>query len=72
MQTFHQWVTLVDGYLWGPPMLVLLFGTHLYLTFRLRFIQRYIGLAIRLSSGCSGCSSAPWPRCRWSGIWPTP
>jgi AGCS family alanine or glycine:cation symporter len=30
-------------------MLVLLFGTHLYLTFRLRFIQRYIGLAIRLS-----------------------
>jgi AGCS family alanine or glycine:cation symporter len=49
MQTFHQWVSLVDGYLWGPPMLVLLFGTHLYLTFRLRFIQRYIGLAIRLS-----------------------
>jgi len=34
---------------WGVPMLVLLFGTHLFLTFRLRLIQRYIGKAIRLS-----------------------
>jgi alanine or glycine:cation symporter, AGCS family len=38
---------------WGPPMLVLLFGTHLFLTFRLRFIQRYIGKAIRISLGRS-------------------
>ncbi len=34
---------------WGPPMLVLLVGTHLFLTWRLRFIQRYLGRAIRLS-----------------------
>jgi AGCS family alanine or glycine:cation symporter len=34
---------------WGPPMLLLLCGTHLFLTFRLRFIQRYLGTAIRLS-----------------------
>ena len=34
---------------WGPWLLVLLCGTHLFLTFRLRFIQRYIGKAIRLS-----------------------
>jgi AGCS family alanine or glycine:cation symporter len=34
---------------WGPPMLILLLGTHIYLTFRLRFIQLYIGKAIRLS-----------------------
>ncbi|MFH0954057.1 MAG: sodium:alanine symporter family protein [Verrucomicrobiota bacterium] len=34
---------------WGPPMLILLCGTHLFLTFRLRFIQRYLGRAIRLS-----------------------
>src|SRR4030095_8836767 len=34
---------------WGPPMLLLLCGTHLYLTFRLRFIQRYLGTALRLS-----------------------
>lgn len=34
---------------WGPPMLILLVGTHLFLTFRLRFIQRYLGHAIRIS-----------------------
>ena len=34
---------------WGPPLLILLFGTHLFLTVRLRFIQRYLGRAIRLS-----------------------
>ncbi|MGE5677134.1 MAG: alanine/glycine:cation symporter family protein [Pseudomonadota bacterium] len=49
MQAFHDFVILIDGYLWGPPMLVLLFGTHLFLTFRLGFIQKYIGLAIKLS-----------------------
>jgi AGCS family alanine or glycine:cation symporter len=37
------------NWVWGPWMLVLLFGTHVFLTFRLRFIQRYIGKAIRLS-----------------------
>lgn len=34
---------------WGPPMLILLLGTHLFLTIRLRFIQRYLGHAIRIS-----------------------
>lgn len=34
---------------WGPPMLLLLCGTHLFLTVRLRFIQGYLGTAIRLS-----------------------
>ncbi len=43
----------VSNVVWGPPMLVLLFGTHLFLTFRLRFIQRYIGKAIRISLGRS-------------------
>jgi alanine or glycine:cation symporter, AGCS family len=37
------------NWVWGIPLLVLLFGTHLFLTVRLRFIQRYIGKAIRLS-----------------------
>jgi len=49
MQSFHDVVILANSYLWGPPMLVLLFGTHLFLTFRLRIIQKYIGLAVRLS-----------------------
>lgn len=49
MQALHDVITWLNGYLWGPPMLVLLFGTHLFLTFRLRFIQRHVGKAIRLS-----------------------
>ena len=51
MQAFHEFVVWLNGYLWGPPMLVLLFGTHLFLTFRLGFIQKYIGKAIKLSVG---------------------
>ena len=38
-----------NGVLWGPPMLIMLFGTHLFLTVRLRFIQRHLGTAVRLS-----------------------
>ncbi|HSQ42240.1 MAG TPA: sodium:alanine symporter family protein [Fibrobacteraceae bacterium] len=49
METFHHAVLWLDGYLWGPPMLLLLMGTHIFLTIRLRFIQRFIPLAIRLS-----------------------
>ena len=49
METIDKYLCWVNGYLWGPPMLVLLFGTHLFLTFRLRIIQRYIPLAIKLS-----------------------
>jgi len=39
----------INDIVWGPPMLLLLFGTHVFLTFRLRIIQRYVGKAIRLS-----------------------
>jgi alanine or glycine:cation symporter, AGCS family len=39
----------ISDIVWGPPLLVLLFGTHLFLTIRLRFIQRYIFKAIKLS-----------------------
>ena len=49
MQALHDVVNWLNGYLWGPPMLALLFGTHLFLTFRLRFIQRYTWRGIRLS-----------------------
>ncbi len=54
--TVHGWLDALgsfmsefSGWVWGLPLLVLLFGTHLYLTFRLRFIQRYILSAIKLS-----------------------
>jgi AGCS family alanine or glycine:cation symporter len=38
-----------SGVLWGPWLLVLLVGTHLYLTFRLGIIQRWIWPAIKLT-----------------------
>jgi alanine or glycine:cation symporter, AGCS family len=49
MESLHEAIKWINGYLWGPPMLVILFGTHLFLTFRLKFIQRYTFLAIKLS-----------------------
>lgn len=45
----NDFLTLLNSYLWGWPMIILLVGTHLYLTLRLRFPQRYIGKAIKLS-----------------------
>lgn len=39
----------ISGFLWGWPMMILLLGTHLFLTFRLRFPQRRIFTAVRLS-----------------------
>lgn len=49
MDQFAAALDTLGGWVWGPPMLILLFGTHLFLTFRLGFIQRFIGHGIRLS-----------------------
>lgn len=49
MELLHQVIITLNDILWGPPMLVLLFGTHLFFTFRLRFIQRYTFKAIKMS-----------------------
>jgi AGCS family alanine or glycine:cation symporter len=46
---FEKLLGQLSDIVWGPPLLILLFGTHLFLTFRLRFIQRYTGTGIRLS-----------------------
>jgi AGCS family alanine or glycine:cation symporter len=51
MDAVEKVVGSISNAVWGPPMLILLFGTHLYLTFRLRFIQRYIFKGIRISLG---------------------
>ena len=42
-------INSIDGFVWGPPMLILLLGSHLYLTFRTGFIQRKLPTAIKLS-----------------------
>ena len=39
----------ISSFIWGWPMIVMLLGTHLYLTIRLKFPQRYIFKAIGLS-----------------------
>lgn len=49
MTELNNFLTFINSYLWGAPMIILLLGTHLYLTIRLRFPQRYIFNAIRLS-----------------------
>ena len=49
MQTIEALLAQASDLVWGPPLLILLFGTHLFLTVRLRFIQRHLPKAIRLS-----------------------
>ena len=49
MENFSNFISDLSSWLWGYPLLILLFGTHIFLTFRLGFVQRYIGKAIRLS-----------------------
>ncbi|SHI51430.1 alanine/glycine:cation symporter family protein [Desulfofundulus thermosubterraneus] len=49
METLEQLLGNLSNIVWGPPMLILLVGTHIFLTLRLRGIQRYIGRGIRLS-----------------------
>lgn len=49
MEAIHNAILWLNGIVWGPPMLILLFGTHLFLTFKLKFIQKYVFKAIKLS-----------------------
>ncbi|MDD2419850.1 MAG: sodium:alanine symporter family protein [Bacteroidales bacterium] len=49
MENFSAIVEKVSSLLWGWPMIVLLLGTHIYLTIILKFPQRKILTAIRLS-----------------------
>lgn len=49
MEILNNFFTELSGLLWGWPMIILLLGTHIYLTIILRFPQRYIFKAIRLS-----------------------
>ena len=42
-------ITKIGDFLWGLPLIVLLFGTHIYLTFKTGFVQKYIFRGIKLS-----------------------
>ena len=39
----------IATWIWGPWLIALLFGTHLFLTWRTGLIQRHLGQALRLS-----------------------
>ena len=49
MEAINSFFTAFSAFLWGWPMIVLLLGTHIFLTIRLRFPQRKIFKAIALS-----------------------
>ena len=49
METINDVFVVLSKFLWGWPMIVLLLGTHIFLTFRLRIPQRKLLTGIRLS-----------------------
>lgn len=48
-ETITKLINDFDGFLWGIPMIVLLLGTHIFMTFRTGFIQRKTFTGIKLS-----------------------
>jgi AGCS family alanine or glycine:cation symporter len=49
MQQLAHGLSELAAWIWNWPLIILLFGTHLFLTFRPGFIQRYIWRAIKLT-----------------------
>lgn len=49
MQLINDFFASVSSFLWGWPMMILLLGTHIFMTIRLRCPQRKLFTAIRLS-----------------------
>jgi AGCS family alanine or glycine:cation symporter len=49
METVTQLIQTIDDFVWGWWMILLLLGTHIFMTVRTGFIQRKVGKGIRLS-----------------------
>ena len=49
MDLFETIIEQLKNYLWGVPTLILLLGTHIFLTIRLGFIQKFTFKGIKLS-----------------------
>lgn len=49
MSMFHLFIKEFNSLLWSLPMIVLLMGTHLFYTIRLKFVQKKVGRGIHLS-----------------------
>ena len=49
MEPINDFFSLLSSFLWGWPMIIILLGTHVFLTFRLRIPQRKLFTGIKLS-----------------------
>ena len=49
LETIGGFIKSLDGLIWGLPMILLLFGAHIFLTVRTGVIQRKTFLGIRPS-----------------------
>lgn len=49
MDSISEGIATFAGWVWGPWLIILLFGTHLFLTVRTGFIQRFTLRGIKLS-----------------------
>ena len=49
MEAFSNFIDAFDSFIWGWPLIILLFGTHIFMTIRTKFIQKDIFKAIKLS-----------------------
>ncbi len=61
METLLHYINVLNNFIWGPPMILLIFGLGIYFTCRLGFIQKYTFKAIILSvkkDGGSGTVSS--------------
>jgi alanine or glycine:cation symporter, AGCS family len=48
--TFEDWIGKISGWVWGPPLLILLVGTGIYLTVRIGFLQmRLLPYSLKLA-----------------------
>ena len=49
IEAIHSIIGAVNNVVWGWPMIFLLVGTHIFLTFRLKFIQKHTFKALKLA-----------------------
>lgn len=49
MEGLQEAISFINGYLWGLPMIALLFGTHIFMSIKTGFVQKHIFKGIRLS-----------------------
>ena len=60
METLHLWLKEISAFVWGVPLIVLLGGTGIFLTIRLRFLQvTFLARGFRLAFGSRGSPSDP-------------